>query len=247
MRSFSDLIQIYVATVSDFFFLQIGANDGLVNDPICQFVRDLGWRGVLIEPQKRVFEDQLLPHYRGCTGLEFENAAVSDRVGFRDLFVLPFSQSRWATGLASLVKGNLTRHIEEGYIERNIGRERDQLPDRVDDYVGTERVRTVTFEALFEKCDIKHLDLLQMDAEGYDYSLLRLFDFERIKPAIVHFERHAMTPAEGSDSRRLLGDAGYLSFPENINCVGVRRSVAEQLGLHFEVSDLHPAGTVSRL
>ena len=238
VRSFSDLVRIYAATTPDFFFLQVGANDGWVNDPIYHLVHEFGWRGVLVEPQKWVFEERLVPHYEGCPGLEFENAAVSDRVGFRDLFVLPFTQRRWATGLASFVKDNLTRHIEKGYVEQSIGTERDQLPDRVEDYIGTERVRTVTFEWLIEKYGFDDLDLLQMDAEGYDYTLLHLFDFDRIKPAIVQFERHAMTPAEWTDVRTLLAEAGYLTFPEGINAVAFRQCLADSLELRFDVGDL---------
>src|SRR5687767_667926 len=38
-----------------FFFVQIGANDGRRGDPVFQFIRQYRWRGLLLEPQPDVF------------------------------------------------------------------------------------------------------------------------------------------------------------------------------------------------
>jgi hypothetical protein len=38
------------------FFVQIGANNGLTDDPIRQFVTKYHWHGVLVEPQPQVFQ-----------------------------------------------------------------------------------------------------------------------------------------------------------------------------------------------
>jgi len=39
----------------DFFFIQVGAYDGVTGDPICGYIRRYGWRGILLEPQRDVF------------------------------------------------------------------------------------------------------------------------------------------------------------------------------------------------
>src|SRR5688500_11709303 len=36
-------------------FVQIGAYDGQANDPLVDVATELGWRGVLVEPQPRAF------------------------------------------------------------------------------------------------------------------------------------------------------------------------------------------------
>jgi hypothetical protein len=41
------------------FFFQIGANNGLTDDPLRQFVTKYHWHGVLIEPQPQVFQQLL--------------------------------------------------------------------------------------------------------------------------------------------------------------------------------------------
>ncbi len=32
------------------YFIGIGANDGVTHDPLYPFVRDFGWRGIMVEP-----------------------------------------------------------------------------------------------------------------------------------------------------------------------------------------------------
>ena len=43
----------------DFFFVQIGANNRLTDDPLRQFVTKYHWHGVLVEPQPQVFQQLL--------------------------------------------------------------------------------------------------------------------------------------------------------------------------------------------
>jgi hypothetical protein len=53
-----DLLDLLLAKVSaqrpDFFFVQIGANNGLTDDPLRQFVTKYHWHEVLVEPQPSV-------------------------------------------------------------------------------------------------------------------------------------------------------------------------------------------------
>src|SRR4051812_34422848 len=60
----------------DFTFIQIGANDGVSNDPIRRYVVEYGFKGVLIEPQPDVFT-RLKANYSGMPGITFENAAIA--------------------------------------------------------------------------------------------------------------------------------------------------------------------------
>jgi hypothetical protein len=52
--------------------------------------------------------------------------------------------------------------------------------------------------------DIEYLDLLQIDAEGYDVELLKLFDFERMRPPIVHYEHKKLSAKESDEAVELL-------------------------------------------
>jgi hypothetical protein len=60
----------------DVFFLQVGANDGLMDDPIHFLVRKYGWCGVLLEPDPQLFK-HLKENYSGVDGPILVNAALS--------------------------------------------------------------------------------------------------------------------------------------------------------------------------
>lgn len=235
IRSFNELARAYAPQTDDFFFIQVGANDGRIGDPLFNLVTEFGWRGILAEPQQFVYEKRLIPNYAGHNNLHFENVAIDEKDARRALYKLSFSQKRWATGLASFQRSHLERHIEDGYIERMLGNERDRLPANEAEYISSEVVTTMTFDTLFNKHQIEHLDLLHIDAEGYDYTLLQLYNFNRLRPAIIQFEHHVMTNEQECDSLQLLDHYGYLTFCEQINTVGFRRQLAEDMGIGFDV------------
>jgi hypothetical protein len=70
-----------------FFFVQIGALDGVSFDRLHKHIVDGRWHGVLVEPQAEPFE-RLVANYEGLQGLTFINAAVDMERGSRPLFVI---------------------------------------------------------------------------------------------------------------------------------------------------------------
>ena len=236
IRGFEDLVRAHAATVDDFFFIQVGANDGINGDPLYGMVTELGWKGVLVEPQRFVYEQRLLVNYAGHDGLHFENVAIDEVDGERELFELSFSRTRWATGIASFERSHLQRHIDNGYVARMVGEDTGVLPEDEADYITSETVTTMTFGTLIDKYGIERLDLLQIDAEGYDHRLLQLYDFERLPPAIIQFEHHVMTEGQRRESWELLHRHGYLSFRKDINMFGIRRDLVEDRAIGFDLA-----------
>lgn len=233
ITDFDSLMRSYGERAGEVVFLQVGANDGRQGDPLYPLVRELGWRGVLVEPQADVFA-QLLVNYGDQPGLRFVNAAVDRRDGARDLFKIAFSKRRWATGLASLVEDHLREHIRNGYVARSVGCEADAMPADEQAWIATERVRTVSFETLLAEHDLRELDLLNIDAEGYDDQLLEMFDFERLRPSVVQFERHAIGKRRLERAVARLKRYDYELFAEGINMVCVRLDVVIALKRRFD-------------
>ena len=62
---------------------------------------------------------------------------------------------------------------------------------------------------------VESIDVLQIDAEGMDAQLLTWFPFERIKPALLHYETAHMS----ADEQRYLGSRlkslGYIIRESN--------------------------------
>jgi FkbM family methyltransferase len=164
------------ALSGDFFVVQVGAFDGRHNDPLHDLVVRHGWRGVLVEPQRDAFRD-LVETYSGQPQLELRNVAIAERAGSRELYKiaprrpgLPY----WATQLASFQRETLISH-------------RDVIPD-IEELIETELVPCATFEEILATSAPERIDLLQIDAEGFDDHLVRLFHATGRTAEILCFE-----------------------------------------------------------
>jgi len=183
------MIEQYSREAHDFFVLQIGACDGVTADPIHEWIKKFGWQGILVEPQRKAFE-RLRVNYRDCDNLSFENVAIAEQDGLQPLYTVKEEriEEDWQRGIASfLPKPDLEKQ----------------------DMVTKEMVHCVTFDTLLNRHQVKRIDLLQIDVEGYDYNLLKLFDFERMKPRLIRYEHALLRLSDRSSCRKLLRQNGY--------------------------------------
>jgi FkbM family methyltransferase len=195
---FDYVLDHYLASRVDartFFFVQVGAHDGVMDDPLHRRVRQGRWHGILIEPQALPFA-RLVENYVGLEGLTFVNAVVAERPGTRELYVIQDEDGETIesmSGAASLREEHLHRPFEFVAIPGS--------------RIGSVEVVSTTFSELLS--DITYLDLLQIDAESYDLELLKLFDFGRLTPPIVRFEHRQMSASELDEAYELLAQHGY--------------------------------------
>ena len=142
---------------ADLFFVQIGANDGVVHDPLYHHVVSHRWRGILVEPVKFYF-DRLTRNYADNDRLIFENIAISDKDEVRDFFRiregLDFLPA-WTEGLGSFHLSVLLKH-------------RWAIPN-IRDYIVRERVECVSLPTLLGGHRVSKIDLMMIDTEGYDF------------------------------------------------------------------------------
>ena len=203
--NFDYVLAHYLASRNDprpFFFLQVGANDGVMDDPLHQHIRDGNWHGILVEPQSAHFR-RLVENYAGLEGLTFVNAAISEQSGPRRMFVI---QDETGAPIEDL--GRLASFREEplhAFLDKMGG----HYPDS---RIGSIEVTCTTFADLLGGAS--YLDLLQIDAEGYDLELLKLFDFARIAPPLVRFEHKHLSADEMDETTKLLSRHGYRMLRE---------------------------------
>lgn len=170
------------------FVIQIGANDGINHDPIHKFIKRDGWKGVLVEPQPDVFRHKLFPLYRRNKGIHLENIALCDELGLMEMYRISFSTERWATGLTTLDFKTLKDKVDSGSIATTARNNGVEPPKRKEDFIEKIKVETKSFEFLFDKYNIQNVDVLQIDAEGYDYEIIKMFNIEKHQPKVVVFE-----------------------------------------------------------
>jgi len=203
MDFFEPLLYRRLAKSPDFFFVQIGANDGVFADPIRHFVTRNQVAGLAVEPLTDVFA-QLVANYRDFPKVRPVNVALHQTARTIELHrVDPVKGAQlgdWTRGIASVKKSH---HAV------------NEVPAEV---MISEIVNCVTLMELLEKHQVRSLDLLQIDTEGYDSEILKMIDFQRIKPALIHFEHglsdETMSVAELKECVGLLMDQGYLVVTE---------------------------------
>jgi FkbM family methyltransferase len=196
-----DVLDLLLTKVSaerpDFFFVQIGANNGLTDDPLRQFVTKYHWLGVLVEPQPQVFQ-QLLKNYEQEKQLAFENAAIADKDGTAQLFVADHQdETANLTVFASLKKDALIRGLDN--------------PKAVGVQVQVQHVEVpaLSVQTLLLKHRITKIDLLLTDVQGYDTEVVEQFLACGVRPTIIYFEHcHAARPALDALYRKLVNH-GY--------------------------------------
>lgn len=170
-----------------FFVVQIGANDGITHDPIHKFIKRDHWSGVLLEPQSFVHDHYLEKIYERNQGIQTICAAIGPEDGTQKLYKIGFSNMRWATGLASFQKENLEKAFSSGKVKAQCERYQISMPDE-SQHIIAEDVEVVSPETLKKKYSIDTIDLLQIDAEGYDFEVIKIFKIDQFHPKAIVFE-----------------------------------------------------------
>ena len=180
--SLSDFLSQYSKSKpGNFTVVQIGANDGITHDPIHKFIKRDDWKGVLLEPQPDVFHEFLTKIYAKNKGITPLCAAIGEKDGTQPIYKVGFSSMRWATGLASFSKEKIEQAFEDGIVASNCKRFGIEIPADQSQWISQEEVQVIAPATLIQTYGLDHIDLLQIDAEGYDLEVIRIFDIPKTK------------------------------------------------------------------
>ena len=59
------------------------------------------------------------------------------------------------------------------------------------------------------EAEINHIDLLQIDAEGYDYEIIKMIKFQKIRPSIIRYEHKHLSKKDFTECLELLVNNNY--------------------------------------
>lgn len=208
--SLSEFLSEYsLSKKGDFTVIQIGANDGITHDPIHKFIKRDDWNGVLLEPQPDVYHQYLKKIYAKNKGIHSVCAAIGEQDGTLPIFKIGFSTMRWATGLASFSKEKIEKAFEDGIVTSNCKRFGIDIPTDKSTWIAEEQVQVISPATLISTYEIKKIDLLQIDAEGYDLEVIRIFDIAKTQPQAIIFENVGLNAADYQSCLSLLEKNGY--------------------------------------
>lgn len=157
---------------SEFTFVEIGAHDGisLSNSRFLDSKKE--WRGICIEANPIVFE-RLIKNRPSCRCL---NVAVSNCDG-EAAFMLNTGRTEMLSGLVSSYSRKHKKRIER----------------ELKKYGGTTQIHVIpssTLETIVQKENLAEIDLLMIDVEGGEFSILQSIDFARIRINSILVERN---------------------------------------------------------
>jgi len=190
----------------DPFFVQIGANDGESSDPIHNLVKQYHWKGLLIEPQPSAFE-RLQHTYTAEPQLQFENAAIAQQDGTATLYRVREQGTNfpyWYYQIASLDRQTVVDVLAHW---KQVGD--DPIPDDFESLLEELPIPALSVSSLLAKYQIQAIDLLVIDTMGYDFEILKLFPFDLLKPAVIHFEHNHLSSDDQMICLEFLVDRGY--------------------------------------
>lgn len=221
------LSQYSLSKKGDFTVIQVGANDGITHDPIHKFIKRDDWKGVLLEPQPDVFHQDLKKIYAKNKGIHPVCAAIGEQDGNLPIYKIGFSSMRWATGLASFSKEKIEKAFEDGIVASNCKRFGIQIPEDKSKWIAEEQVTVISPSTLISTYKIKKIDLLQIDAEGYDLEVIRIFDIEKNQPQAIVFENVGLNREDYQVCLSLLEKNGYKTKKFGPNTLAMKAPLAE--------------------
>ena len=170
IKTIEDIFHHYEMQRSTIRFLQVGANDGVNNDPTAEFKLHLKWSGIFLEPQLGPFKllKKNFPHERYvCV-----NAAMDSISGSRHLYKMAFSDSPMANGLSTFNEETMKRFFDTGYAQEvadEIGMTLElNEPNSWKKYVAQDSVTTISFSDLKSIHDNQNFNVILIDTEGFD-------------------------------------------------------------------------------
>lgn len=192
-------------------FISIGANDGIKNDPIFNFIETNNWKGVMVEPMPSTF-NLLKQNLCGKKNISFVNACITKQPGIFDFYYIKNIQPNepdWYDQVGSLDKETFYKNIsvEPSLLKR----------------VGVCQVNGITFSQLMDNHSLTHVDLVLIDTEGFDYQILSSIDLKRYKPRIIIFEYEWLSSYELKLAKKQLLEANYKIKLNNIDCIAIKR------------------------
>ena len=201
---FKNLLNSHYAKHGDFCFIQIGANDGVNFDHLYEFVTSRPCRGVVVEPLKAYFK-KLQQNYQYFPDITARNIAVHSVDKTAIIYhVDPQKLDKYSNNAAGIGSFDPAHH--NGL---NVAKE-----DVVEESVACLNLMDIVQESGFNK-----IDLLQIDVESYDAEVVKMIDFNTIKPFIIKYEHESLSSKDQSEVKQLLVENGYQIFHQRTDTI----------------------------
>lgn len=200
------------------FFVNLGANDGVTNDPIYGFIESFSLKGIAVEPIAAAY-DLLRQNYAKFPGVICEKVAIycGRKEPIYRLRDDVLAADPVLSQVSSKDKGQLLammRDFREGKLDpdlyEKIRHDALAVADAEDALlVVDDDMEYVTFEELMARHGVERVDFLDIDIEGYDYEVAMSLDFERWQTKVLVIETRLFSEEQGRLFAQKMSALGY--------------------------------------
>lgn len=193
----------------------IGAMDGHSFDDMAAYFSLYRWSGLFIEPIPYQFENlkryhDSLNYIHSC---KYENCAIAEYDGTVEM--LTIDTSAIENGLIHKCFGGMSAIYPP---KNGLGSEGDA--ETVRQYGKKIQVPCKTLNTVFTKHDITHIDIIQVDTEGWDWKILKQLDFKRYRPKLIRSEYINLDEKEKQEIIEYFSSKGYIyTYGQDIDFV----------------------------
>jgi FkbM family methyltransferase len=202
-----------------FYFIQIGANDGITGDKLHRYIETYKWEGILVEPVPYIFE-RLKQNYIHNSNLIFENSAIGEVNGNLPFYSISEMNSDGVRH-SEILSGHGLDQLGS-FDRKTIFKHAGMIPN-FESFVQEIMVPTITLSDLFKKHSVKQIDLLQVDTEGYDYEILNNASFDDVMPEILIFEHQHMSRKQYKSLISKFKKNGFHFFINGWDTIAIKR------------------------
>lgn len=156
--------------------IDIGANDGKTLSNTLRCI-ERGWGGILIEPTDLAFE-RLQELHKQRSNVVCKKAAVSTKNGEGTMIV---NGSHYGTGDTGLLSRLITDFVDES-------KKDEDVPKDAYGWKNYTHVRMIDFNTLIQESEVKKFDLISIDAEGHDWSILQQINLTELETKMLIVE-----------------------------------------------------------
>lgn len=201
--------------------VQVGANDGVTNDPVFRSIIKYASVALLIEPQEELIPSLRTSYSEYSGNLIIENKAVSDKHGHMDMYTLSreaaISYSNKTglnpTGIASFQKS----HLLKALVRHNV------CNDMAEDMcIRCRVVECEPLSSILMRHSLEDIDVLQIDAEGSDWIILKTLG--RMRPPVINIEWAHLNDQNRMECTEWMESNGYTHYLNRMDCLMIREN-----------------------
>lgn len=190
---FETIMEGFLLSKKNINIIQIGANDGKINDPIYNFLMEnkCSTNALLIEPQSEIISIlkenyKNHPHIRiveGAVGTNKELTLFRIKPELWQYFKQPYLKNapsyRAPSGITSYNKKYVMNNVRI-YLKINLPLEK---------CIEEINPKCKKLNMFLKDCDFSNcVDVIQIDTEGADDNVIYACEIERIRPSIINYE-----------------------------------------------------------